>query len=92
MIRGDLGSAIQNLLVYPNPSRDLFNISFNSEDIQDLSIRIINVIGAEVFREDKQQFIGEYVKQITLENYDKGIYFLEIETENGIINKKLILQ
>tara|TARA_B110000240_G_scaffold28633_1_gene30213 strand:- start:2151 stop:2726 length:576 start_codon:yes stop_codon:yes gene_type:complete len=92
LIRGNLGSSIQNLLVYPNPSRDLFNISFNSEEIQDLSIRIINVIGAEVYREEKQQFIGEYIKQINLENYDKGIYFLEIETEDGIINKKLILQ
>ena len=92
LIRGDLGSSIQNLIVYPNPSRDLFNISFNSEKIQDLGIRIINVIGAEVYREEKKQFVGEYIKQINLDNYDKGIYFLEIETGSGIINKKLILQ
>jgi len=31
-------------------------------------------------------------KQIDLTNKAKGIYFLEIETENGVINKKLILQ
>ncbi|MBC8397730.1 MAG: T9SS type A sorting domain-containing protein [Flavobacteriales bacterium] len=31
-------------------------------------------------------------KQINLENNAKGIYFLEIETDEGIINKKLILQ
>ena len=31
-------------------------------------------------------------KEIDLTDKAKGIYFLEIETEDGIINKKLILQ
>ena len=39
-----------------------------------------------------KQFIGEYVKSINLEQYNKAIYFLEIETEDGVITKKLILQ
>ena len=46
----------------------------------------------EVYREDRKAFIGKYTKQISLDNYGKGIYFLEIETSTGIINKKLILQ
>ena len=86
------GHTIANLDVYPNPSRDLFNISFNSDIQQDLSVRILSVVGAEVYIEEKQNFIGEYTKQISLDDYGKGIYFLEIETTNGIINKKLILQ
>jgi len=39
-----------------------------------------------------QQFVGEYFKSINLNNYEKGIYLLEITTDQGIINKKLILQ
>ena len=70
----------------------MFNISFSSDKVQDLSIRILSVVGAEVYREDKQQFVGEYTKQISLDNYGKGIYFLEIQTPKGIVNKKLILQ
>ena len=49
-------------------------------------------MGAEVYREDRREFVGEYTKQINLDNYRKGIYFLEIETNSGIVNKKLILQ
>ena len=86
------GTSITELDIYPNPSRDVFNISFNSETLQDLRIRILNVAGAQVYRETKEQFIGEYTKQINLDDYGKGIYFLEIETNTGIINKKLILQ
>jgi hypothetical protein len=59
--------------------------------MQDLSIRILNTIGAEVYRETKEEFIGEYTKQISLDEYGKGIYFLEIETNFGVVNKKLIL-
>ena len=88
----DIGESITNLEVYPNPSRDIFNISFTSEEVQDLSIRVLNVIGEEIIREDMQKYVGEYVKSIDLNNYNKGIYLLEIETNNGIINKKLILQ
>jgi beta-glucanase (GH16 family) len=91
-IRVEGGSAINNLTVYPNPSRDIFNLSFTSEDAQDLKVRILNVIGEEIINENLEQFIGEYTKQISLTNNAKGIYFLEIETNDGIINKKLILQ
>ena len=90
-IRLEGGTSINNLDIYPNPSRDVFNISFNSETLQDLSIRILNVVGAQVYKETKEQFIGEYTKQISLDDYGKGIYFLEIETNDGVINKKLIL-
>ncbi|MAX69423.1 MAG: hypothetical protein CMP60_07060, partial [Flavobacteriales bacterium] len=29
---------------------------------------------------------------VDLSTYTKGVYFLEITTDNGVINKKLILQ
>ena len=86
------GTSINNLNIFPNPSRDVFNISFNSDEQQDLRIRILSVVGAEVYRETKEQFIGTYTKQISLEDYGNGIYFLEIETNDGVINKKLIHQ
>ena len=90
-VRG--GTAINNLDVYPNPSRDIFNVTFTSEDVQNLEVRIINVIGEVVYTEDLVQFVGEYTKQVDLAALIlKGVYFLEITTDNGVINKKLILQ
>jgi hypothetical protein len=91
-IRLEGGTSINHLAIYPNPSRDIFNISFTSEEIQDLKVRILNILGEELINENLEQFIGEYTKQINLSNNAKGIYFLEIEKTDGIINKKLILQ
>ena len=91
-VRLEGGSAITNLAIYPNPSRDVFNISFTSEGIQDLEVRVINLIGEELINESLEKFVGEYTKAIDLANYTKGVYFLEITTNSGVVNKKLILQ
>ena len=92
VIRVAGGTTINNLDIYPNPSRDIFHVSFTSEDVQDLEVRVINVVGEVVYTENLEQFVGEYTKAIDLESYTKGIYFLEITTDNGVVNKKLILQ
>ena len=52
----------------------------------------MNLLGDEILKEDVQQYVGEYVKLINLNQYKKGFYLLEIITNNGTINKKLILQ
>ena len=85
-------TAIANLDVYPNPSRDVFNVTFTSEDVQNLEVRVLNVVGEVVYTENLEQFVGEYTKAIDLATYTKGVYFLEITTNNGVVNKKLILQ
>ena len=81
-----------NISVFPNPSRDIFNITFTSEKKQDLEFRILNVVGESIYKEELKTLEGKYTKQLTLSDYLKGIYFLEIETDDGVINKKLILQ
>ena len=83
---------ISNLDVYPNPSRDIFNISFVSDEVQDFTLRVVNLIGKEIIKEDMKQFVGQYVKSLDLSQYDKGVYLLEINTNFGKINKKMLLQ
>ena len=91
LIRVEASNSIRNLDVYPNPSRDIFNISFDVEKAQDLEIRIINVIGEVLYLQEKEKFVGTFIKQIDLAKNPKGIYFLEIETSDGTVNKKIVL-
>jgi len=67
-------------------------VSFTSEDVQDLDVRIINVIGEVIYTENLNEFVGQYTKQVDLSTYTKAVYFLEITTNDGVTNKKLILQ
>ena len=85
-------TAITNLEVYPNPSRDIFNVSFVSDEVQNLEVSIINVVGEAVYTANLDQFVGQFTKEVSLATYPKGVYFLEITTNKGMVNKKLILQ
>jgi hypothetical protein len=91
-IRLEGGSAINDLEIYPNPSKDIFNVSFVSEDVQNLEVRVLNMVGELVYTEGLEQFVGEYTKSINMSKYTKGVYFLEITTNNGVVNKKIVLQ
>ncbi|MBT4217376.1 MAG: T9SS type A sorting domain-containing protein, partial [Flavobacteriales bacterium] len=83
---------IDKITIYPNPSQDVFNVEFNSLSRQDLELRIINVIGEVIYTENLNEFVGAYTKQVDLSTYTNGVYFLQITTDNGVINNKLILQ
>ena len=86
------GSIINNLDVYPNPSDDIFNISFISQEIQTLKIRVLNIVGEVIYSESIENFVGEYTKQIDVGYNTKGVYLLEINNNTSIENKKIIIR
>ena len=42
--------------------------------------------------ETLEKLEGKYTKSFNLSEYSIGVYLLELDTESGIVNKKLILQ
>ncbi|MAR21430.1 MAG: hypothetical protein CMD25_05610, partial [Flavobacteriales bacterium] len=53
--------------------------------------KVINVLGEEIIRDDRQQFEGNYNKTIDLTNYKKGIYLLKVKTLSNTLQFKIIL-
>ena len=45
-------------------------------------------MGEVLYLQQKEKFVGAFIKQIDLAKNRKGIYFLEIETSDGIVNKR----
>ena len=91
-VEDENSTAITDLEVYPNPSRDIFNVTFVSDEVQNLSISITNVVGEAVYTADLNQFVGQFTKEVSLATYPKGVYFLQITTDKGVVTKKLTLQ
>lgn len=81
-----------SLLVYPNPTNNLLNVSFELENSQDFEMRIISVTGNVVYQESKDSFSGHYVNTIDLSDMAKGVYFLNLSNETGSINKKVVIK
>ena len=74
------------------PSELIYKYLDDGQDGHVSEINALNDYPLQSAHLNLEQFVGEYTKQIDLTNNAKGIYFLEIETIDGVINKKLILQ
>jgi hypothetical protein len=83
---------VSGLDVYPNPSRDIFNISFSTKTSQTVNVKVVNLLGEEVYTEELVDFEGYHQTFVDMNGKPKGVYFLEITTPNGNINQKIVLQ
>ena len=82
---------INDLIIYPNPSNDVFNIMFNSYAKQDINLTIHNILGEVIISETLRSFSGDYSSRINMSQYPNAIYILKLTTNNGMINRKLTL-
>ena len=82
----------KNLNIYPNPTRGFFNISFVSDDIVSLELFVLDAYGKVIIENKESMFVGEYTKQIDLTEYPKGVYMVQIKTNNSFITKRVVVQ
>ena len=72
--------------IFPNPVKNHFSIE-SSENIKINQIKIYNFSGQEIYSEAIAQ--KQVQVNITLPDLANGIYIIQIDTENGLINKKI---
>ena len=71
--------------IYPNPASEYVFIE-GVEDIR--TIRIFNLAGRAI----KSIDVAGLTRKIDVSDLDKGVYLMSIETSNGLISKRLIVQ
>jgi len=92
VIDGTLGVEdleIGDFMIYPNPSKGLFNLVFK-EGTTKLTFNVFDVTGKVVYSKVTSQFSNKY--QLNLNQLSSGIYFLEVENDTKKITKKLIIK
>ena len=83
----ELGSQSFSFNAYPNPATTTLNLTIsNEEGIK--NVRIYNLLGECLLH----QQLTTNNQQVTLDvsSYAKGVYFVEVQTEEGIMRKKII--
>jgi len=77
-------SNADNILLFPNPASQ--NLYLMSTNVPVSEVRIINMFGAEVYR---QKTTGQVI-QIPVSQLNAGIYSIQMNTSNGISIKQFI--
>lgn len=74
---------------FPNPTKAILNINKGTLTAADYSIKLIDLQGKVVFLETFQK--AKQIEQITLSNFEKGIYLVVLETNGKRISKKIVV-
>jgi hypothetical protein len=77
-----------NLTVYPNPSQNIFTITLDINNIQE--IEVINELGETIFRKEK---INSSQYSLDIGKIIDGVYFLKVtDDKKTILYRKIILK
>jgi photosystem II stability/assembly factor-like uncharacterized protein len=76
-----------DLTLYPNPAKNEINLKWNKTE--DVSIRIFDTQGKIMFYGKKVNLYNGF--KVDVSSFSNGIYFVKLNSTNGEITKKLIL-
>ena len=75
-----------SFIVYPNPACDKFQIQCSNLKIGELTIH--NLLGETVYKST----ITNNQSTVNISQFPKGIYFVQLKTDDKIYNQKIIKQ
>lgn len=80
---------ISNVSVFPNPANDKVQLELNVAKNSNLKIEVINALGSEVANVyEGETPPGIFKKEISITEFDNGIYSLRVISEGKIMNYK----
>lgn len=83
----------QNITIYPNPSRDIFNVSFEINKEQKVTFSIFDAMGKVVQLPNAKFYsVGKNNFSQNMANLPKGVYYMKINFEQEEINKLIVLE
>lgn len=89
---GSASKTIKNVEVFPNnPKTEILNVRFNAPQKGDVSVKVLDVKGNVIAKEEIKDFSGDYVGQINIGKQKSGTVFVMItQGEDGNV-KRVVL-
>jgi hypothetical protein len=88
----DENQQLVGLNVFPNPNTGMFSLNLSSFGSQTVSVRIINLSGKVVYEVTDLKINSSHNMEINLSNVANGVYNIFVISENGITDKKVVIQ
>ncbi|MEO5911531.1 MAG: S8 family serine peptidase [Pelobium sp.] len=79
------------LKMYPVPTSGNLNLSFKVQEEKNVKIRLINMLGQESFKINKENFTGTYAELLDLKHLNDGIYTVQIMIGGKVFVQKIII-
>lgn len=86
-----LGLSAETVVVYPNPAKDMVSVKLASLPKEKLKLRLFSITGSVLLEKDVDKFQAEQGFDLQLSKFNAGIYILNIDLGNQIIEKKRLM-
>ena len=85
-------AGISSVNVYPNPVAHTANVQFELSTGNKVSLTMVNALGQVVYTEELGNLAaGQHLQSISVESFSDGLYFLNINTGNALVSKKITI-
>ena len=78
--------------IRPNPNSGSFVLEIEFAKPEEFNVKLVNVIGQIVYKDNLMAPSGKYQKMIDLGDQAKGVYTLQVIIESGTINKEILIR
>ena len=79
--------------LYPNPANSNINIAYQLESEQNVTVELFNMLGEKVYDDNEGlSSAGQHSMVLNTEQFEPGIYFVRLTTDNATSLKKLVIQ
>ncbi len=79
---GNLES-LNDISIYPNPTKDILNITFNGSNKQDIVYSLYSIDGKMLLSDKWNAIEGKVNKSININSIAGGVYLLELRNQKG---------
>ncbi len=83
-------SDISEIVLYPNPTSNVLNLSFNMVSTKTVTVIINDVLGKELYNQKIQLAVGIATKLIDVKGFNTGLYFVKIQNGDKQVVQKFI--
>lgn len=88
-----VNTQVSSLLVYPNPASSVANVEFTLAEGSNVIVEMINTIGQTVSTQSLGNLsAGEQKVTLDLNSLSKGLYFVNVITDNSKIIRKISVE
>ena len=88
---GILNAELSDIQIYPNPAKGFFYLHLDNFSAKEIQLTLISSNGTVVISEKFGKNKTTINKKIKTSELKRGVYFIKLKSEKGIVIKKLML-
>ncbi|MGV3504587.1 MAG: T9SS type A sorting domain-containing protein [Adhaeribacter sp.] len=83
---------LKTLSLYPNPAQEALQLAFRMPAAGPLTVKLLSMSGQVVAQREMRRHSGLYEQRFNVEGLARGVYVLQLITDQAVVSKRVLLK